>query len=251
MKTNKADGSMPKETGRMSYEPVKERQGNGQAPVLVEIICERVHCVMFDYAINTIGQPGNTAIYFAVDYNATKSDLADRIVPHFRAINAINDGGEFSRKFRIGAYGSGLTLETLLDEGLAELAWLSQSTGHRRSRAFKRSNRWTIFQHLPSRLCGITLDRDTLNPNLTVDAARFGPKIARLFAAVVAQLGGELSIQTNRRASVVIDGRPVDDAPCRVRLALGRHEVVITDPSDGRAHRREVMIQAVYGLGHL
>jgi len=121
----------------------------------------------FNYAINTIGQPGNTAIYFAVDYNATKKDLSDKIIPHFREVNAINNSGEFSRKFRIGGYGSGLTLETLLKEGLIELSWLSQSTGHRRSKAFKESNIWTIFQHMPSKLCGLGLDRDTLNPGLS------------------------------------------------------------------------------------
>ena len=37
-----------------SFETVEERVGTGNAPVLVEIICERVHCVMYDYAINTV-----------------------------------------------------------------------------------------------------------------------------------------------------------------------------------------------------
>lgn len=36
------------------YEPVVERLSSGKAPVLVEIVCERVHCVMYDYAINTV-----------------------------------------------------------------------------------------------------------------------------------------------------------------------------------------------------
>ncbi len=33
---------------------VQERHATGNAPVLVEIICERVHCPMYDYAINTV-----------------------------------------------------------------------------------------------------------------------------------------------------------------------------------------------------
>jgi hypothetical protein len=37
-----------------SFEPVEERVARGRARVLVEIICERVHCVMYDYAINTV-----------------------------------------------------------------------------------------------------------------------------------------------------------------------------------------------------
>ena len=36
------------------FDPVQERRAAGNAPVLVEIICERVHCVMYDYAINTV-----------------------------------------------------------------------------------------------------------------------------------------------------------------------------------------------------
>jgi len=36
------------------YEPVKPLKASGKAPVLVEIICERVHCVLYDYAINTV-----------------------------------------------------------------------------------------------------------------------------------------------------------------------------------------------------
>ena len=36
------------------YEPLEPRIASGKAPVLVEIICERVHCVLYDYAINTV-----------------------------------------------------------------------------------------------------------------------------------------------------------------------------------------------------
>ncbi len=38
----------------ISFEAVEERNATGDAPVLVEIICERVHCMMYDYAINTV-----------------------------------------------------------------------------------------------------------------------------------------------------------------------------------------------------
>ena len=36
------------------YDPVEPRKASGEAPVLVEIICERVHCVLYDFAINTV-----------------------------------------------------------------------------------------------------------------------------------------------------------------------------------------------------
>lgn len=41
-------------------EPVQPRIAKGKAPVLVEIICERVHCVMYDYAINTVDMVAET-----------------------------------------------------------------------------------------------------------------------------------------------------------------------------------------------
>ena len=40
--------------GTPDFEPVEERTGSGRASVVVEIVCERVHCVMYDYAINTV-----------------------------------------------------------------------------------------------------------------------------------------------------------------------------------------------------
>ena len=36
------------------YDPIEPRVATGEAPVLVEIICERVHCVLYDFAINTV-----------------------------------------------------------------------------------------------------------------------------------------------------------------------------------------------------
>jgi hypothetical protein len=36
------------------FEPLEPRIARGDAPVLIEIICERVHCVLYDYAINTV-----------------------------------------------------------------------------------------------------------------------------------------------------------------------------------------------------
>jgi hypothetical protein len=118
----------------------------------------------FNYAIETIGQPADSAIYFAVDFDCDAQQIASRVVPHFEAINQENDSGRFARRFLIGGYGNGLVLETLLGDGLIEHAWLSQSLGHRGSREFKRTDDWTLFQKLPSRLCGIGVDVDVLNP---------------------------------------------------------------------------------------
>lgn len=49
-----------KATSSEKFEPVQPRTATGKAPVLVEIICERVHCVMYDYAINTVDMVAET-----------------------------------------------------------------------------------------------------------------------------------------------------------------------------------------------
>jgi hypothetical protein len=41
-------------TEDQQYDPIKPLKASGKAPVLVEIICERVHCVLYDYAIHTV-----------------------------------------------------------------------------------------------------------------------------------------------------------------------------------------------------
>jgi hypothetical protein len=53
--TNKEENSCdPHLTEDQKYESIKPLKASGKAPVLVEIICERVHCVLYDYAINTV-----------------------------------------------------------------------------------------------------------------------------------------------------------------------------------------------------
>jgi len=118
----------------------------------------------FRHAIEVIGQPSDTMIYFAVDFDCSPVQVVSNIIPHFEAINAVNTSGAFSKRFRIGAYGNGAVLSRLLEDGLIEAAWLSQSTGHHGSAAFKSSGKWTLFQKLPSTLCNLGVDVDLLNP---------------------------------------------------------------------------------------
>ena len=54
MADNKKDSCETHLTEAEKYEPIKPLKASGKAPVLVEIICERVHCVLYDYAINTV-----------------------------------------------------------------------------------------------------------------------------------------------------------------------------------------------------
>ena len=53
--TDKEENSCdPQLSEDQMYDPIKPLKASGKAPVLVEIICERVHCVLYDYAINTV-----------------------------------------------------------------------------------------------------------------------------------------------------------------------------------------------------
>lgn len=74
-----------------------------------------------------IGQPAGSAIYFAVDTDMLLDGVTNRAVPYFAAIRAAMAAAPV--EYRVGVYGSGLVCETLKGRGLAELTWLSGSTG--------------------------------------------------------------------------------------------------------------------------
>jgi hypothetical protein len=73
-------------------------------------------------AANLIRQPKGSAIYFSVDFDPDKSELTASIIPHFEAI--AEQFAHAGSPYQIGAYGSGLTLQTLLDKNLIQYAWL-------------------------------------------------------------------------------------------------------------------------------
>jgi hypothetical protein len=106
-------------------------------------------------ASETIGQPEGSAIYFAVDYDATASDVSGPVTKYFQGIQSVfaNAGNAY----KVGVYGSGATCQALLDAGLATFAWLSQSTGFRGSSTFKNFN---IKQGKETTICGMDADLD-------------------------------------------------------------------------------------------
>jgi hypothetical protein len=115
-----------------------------------------------NYATKVIGQPQGSAIYFGVDYDAKEPDVSRRIVPYFEAVNKI-----LATQYKVGVYGDGVTLQTLLDKDLVSFTWISQSTGFPGTKQFKNSNNWTLFQHLPTHIGGLDVDVDDLNPAFT------------------------------------------------------------------------------------
>lgn len=93
-------------------------------------------------------QPAGSCIYFGVDFDASTADLVyvKRYAKDFG--DSVRSAG-----FRVGAYGSGLTLETLIAAGLIDMAWLSMATGHRDSMAFAAEGKWALHQ-VKNRICG-------------------------------------------------------------------------------------------------
>lgn len=115
-----------------------------------------------NYARDTIRQPANSAIYFAVDFDASANELSTTIVPYFKAIN--ERFAEVNSPYAIGAYGSGLALRTLLSAGLIRYAWLCGSTGYRDYQKFKTSGDWHMLQKLQTTgFGGLTYDPNDIS----------------------------------------------------------------------------------------
>jgi hypothetical protein len=106
------------------------------------------------------GQPKGSGVYFGVDFDPSESEMS-HVKEYAKEFSKIIKGAGF----RVGAYGSGLTLESLLAAGYIELAWLSMSTGFRHSKEFAASNRWHLQQVLDRDCGGINCDFDYVNPS--------------------------------------------------------------------------------------
>ncbi|SFJ88407.1 TIGR02594 family protein [Sphingomonas sp. NFR04] len=89
----------------------------------------------------TVGQPKDSAIYFAVDHDFARPAELAQIEHYFQEVNAALNG-----HFRVGVYGSGAVCSHLKAGGLATLFWLPASMGWTGSKAFLASQQWTLFQ---------------------------------------------------------------------------------------------------------
>lgn len=105
----------------------------------------------------SLGQPSGSAIYFAVDFDASEAEVTGVISDYFRGIAAgfaaISQGAPV---YLIGVYGSGLTCSSIRTQDLAKYSWLSLSTGWR-GYSFRA---WNITQKPGKPVMGIALDYD-------------------------------------------------------------------------------------------
>ncbi len=115
------------------------------------------------YGAREIEQPAGSAVYFAVDFDATAAEIRNAVIPYFRGVARAFAEDNGLPVYRVGVYGSGAVCAAVLDAGLAELAWLSCSTGWSGYRAFLVSGRWTLKQHLPAMIAGLDADANDAN----------------------------------------------------------------------------------------
>ena len=91
------------------------------------------------------GQPGGSAIYFAVDFDPAAVDVRGPVMEYFHAVHDVLASSPYS----VGVYGSGVTCRLIRDAGFAKFTWLSQSTGFREYRVFLPQA--DVVQAAPSR----------------------------------------------------------------------------------------------------
>ncbi|MEM7226449.1 MAG: glycoside hydrolase domain-containing protein [Pseudomonadota bacterium] len=119
-----------------------------------------------ELAADKVGQPSGSAIYFAVDFDASADEIDTLIKPYFEGVReslAAEGGG--TPQYRVGAYGSGLLGKTLTAAGLIELTWLSMSSGFRGTRDALAAGDWHLHQFFPATtLLGLGVDFDESNP---------------------------------------------------------------------------------------
>ncbi len=109
-----------------------------------------------------LGQPQNSAIYFAVDSDYNKQPQLDQIATYFDQVSRALSG-----QYLVGVYGSGAVGKYLKDRNLAQLTWLAGSRGWTGTQTALGSGDWTIFQQqleLRFEPGGFYYDANIINP---------------------------------------------------------------------------------------
>jgi len=104
-----------------------------------------------------IEQPAGSAIYFAVDFDASAEQVRGAILDYFREVSRLLAAA--STRYAVGVYGSGLTCRLIRDAGLATFTWLCGSSGYQETTKFRPEAH--LLQVAPSRkICGNKLAID-------------------------------------------------------------------------------------------
>jgi hypothetical protein len=107
----------------------------------------------FRMAHEVVKQPFGSAIYFAVDYDASQADLDGPVSKYFTGVHAgLFAAGGGQPSYQVGVYGSGMSCRTLRERDAAAFSWLSQSTGFAGSRDYARNLQYDLIQFMPQRV---------------------------------------------------------------------------------------------------
>ena len=105
-----------------------------------------------------IGQPRDTPIYFAVDYDADPAHVAGPILEYFRGIAAgLAGAAGGTARYLVGCNGSGIVCAAIKAAGLASFTWLAQSRGWR---GYADFTAWNLRQGPVAKLCTLDVDGD-------------------------------------------------------------------------------------------
>ena len=131
----------------------------------------------------TIGQPVDSAIYFAVDFDASPTEIDGGITDYFKGVQqGLTASMPGKATYSVGVYGSGLTCDTLFRAGLVQHTWLAMSSGFRGSKTYTS---WNIKQSLDTDLLGLGQSHK-VDPDVSHNAANGG------LGAFTVALGGIL-----------------------------------------------------------
>jgi hypothetical protein len=166
------DCALPK--GRWKEASAEEVRAIGAAGFAVGIVNEAVGNVAGAFSESTgyrdalysrnralaRSQPAGSAIYYAVDFDASSADVENHVIPYFRGVTkAMTETHQDLPVLKVGAYCNGLCAGMLRDRKLVDYVWITCSGGFRGSRGYVHANLEDLWQYACEReLCGLDVD---------------------------------------------------------------------------------------------
>lgn len=122
-----------------------------------------------EFGHSELNLPPTTGIYYAVDFDATRSQIMNLVIPYFRGVQRANSEARDIPTLVPAVYGSGSVITALLDANLLRNHWVSGSMGFSGTRAFLATDKWQIRQGPKMEyniIPGLNVDEGSLRPGL-------------------------------------------------------------------------------------
>jgi hypothetical protein len=107
-----------------------------------------------------LGAPKGACVYFACDNDFVGAQIANLVIPYFKAIRAAFGDGFY----RVGVYGSGAVCAAVSGAGLADLTWEAQSRGWTGYAGWE--SKAAIVQGPCTKLEGLDVDSDVAHGDI-------------------------------------------------------------------------------------